>query len=74
MTAQKKTPAPKEAGVKVRISGQGRLLLREGCVAIGVSPEVGERLADWLDSKEQVRASIEGAAAPAPFRVFGPED
>jgi hypothetical protein len=59
---------------KIKVSEDGRRLLREAAAALGLDSEVGNKIADWLDRHPNAAVQITGKTDEPPLRVFGHPD
>lgn len=66
--------AETDTGPKRKVSEDGRRLLREACIAMGMPSDMGNRLADWFDAHDNAKVSIEGQSDLPPLRVFSEPD
>lgn len=79
-TASRGSRRPREiastevAGRRVPISEDGRRLLREAVVELGLDVETGNKIADWLDAHPTAQVTIEGRTPLPPLRVYGYPD
>lgn len=62
------------AGATTKISEDGRRLLREACVSLGLDVATGNKIADYLDKHPHAVVTIEGRTPEPPLRVFGTPD